>query len=157
MTDGRPLDPLELARQEEHRRTLEREAARDAVVRAWASTTKGAGGRELSLVARERIRSLSLADDRVLARLGTWLGCPGDRAARVEAAENELAHASERRLIQLWFLLELAQSAAYAVLPSWALPWLEGLGFVDPGAPASPVGRGGDPKSVLNPSAERLR
>ena len=71
-------------------------------------------------------------DERLLARMGGWLGVEGDRQKRAEAAQEELDRASERRLIQLWFLLEAAQSMSHSVVPSWLEPWLRELGFVEP-------------------------
>ncbi len=135
MANTRQTDPVEQARQEEHRRVLEREAARDAIVRAWLATSRGLERWELLLLARERIRSLTFSDDRVLARVGSWLGVTGDRAARVAAAKRELTGASERRLLQLWFAVEVAEAVSYSVIPAWAAPWLERLGFVDPHRP----------------------
>lgn len=135
MAKARQTDPVEQARQEEHRRALEREAARDAIVGAWLATSRGLQAWELAMLARERIRALTLSDDRHLARLGGWLGVTGDRAARVAAAKRELAGASERRLLQLWFAIELAEAVSYSVIPDWLTPWLQRLGFVDPHPP----------------------
>lgn len=124
-------DPVEQARQATHRRSLEREAARDAIIGAWLSTTRGTETSDLVILARERIRSLSSSDDRSLARLGQWLGALGDRPDRAAVAEQELQRAGDRRLIQLWFALELAHAATYSVVPGWAQPWLEKVGFSD--------------------------
>ena len=55
-----------------------------------------------------------------------------DRLQQAETAQRELDTASERRLIQLWFILEAAQSMSYSVIPSWLAPWLQDIGFIDP-------------------------
>jgi hypothetical protein len=130
-------DPAEQARQEAHRRSLEREAARDAIIGAWLSTTRSSETSDLVILARERIRSLSSTDDRLLARLGQWLGAVGDRSDCSAVAERELQSAGDRRLIQLWFALELAHATTYSVVPSWIQPWLEKLGFTDSWAPTN--------------------
>ncbi len=130
---------IDQARQEELHRVLGRQAARDATIRAWLATSRGLETSEIALLARERIRVMMSTDDRSLARLGEWLGVAGDRAERVAAAEQEIGNASERRLIQLWFALEAAQAASYAVVPTWLEPWLERIGFVDPDRPSTPL------------------
>lgn len=135
-------DPVEQARQAERRRVLEREALRDTTIRAWLVTSRGLETWELALLARERIRALTSTDDRILARLGDWLGIAGDRGARVAAAKSELASASERRLIQLWFVIECAHAMSHAVVPTWLAPWLERLGFVEPDETTPPPSGG---------------
>lgn len=129
MTGKRPTDALEAARLEEQRRALEREAARDTILGAWLATSRGLEGKELLRLARERIRTLTTIDDRVLVRLGGWLGCTGDKHERIQVAEEELVRAGERRYLQIWFLLEVAHSATHSIVPNWALPWLVSLGF----------------------------
>jgi ParB/RepB/Spo0J family partition protein len=134
----RGMHTPEQALAEEERRLREREEARDAIIRAWLATSRSIELWELALLARERIRTLTFDNDRLLVQLGDWLGAEGDRIRRIEAARNELATASERRLLQLWFLLELANALSSTVVPWWLAPWLERLGFVDPyGAPFS--------------------
>ena len=125
-------DPWERARQEESLRILDREASRDAVIKAWLATSRGLSSTELGILARERIDAIVQIDDRLLARLGRWLGAEGDRLKQAEIAQRELDTASERRLIQLWFLLEAAHSMSYSVIPSWLAPWLQDLGFIEP-------------------------
>lgn len=132
LTEVHTVDPMERLRQEEHRQMIEREGARDAIIRAWLATSPCVQTTELAILARERIRTMTWSDDRLLARLGGWLGIMGDRAERVAAAQQELACASERRLIQLWFLMEIGQAISYSPIPAWLLPWLQGLGYVDP-------------------------
>jgi|GEM_PF-7081376 len=124
--------PSDQSAQAELHETLEREAARDVVIGAWLATSRGLDAWELTLLAHERINFLTSSDDRCLARLGGWLGELGDRADRVTAARRELETASDRRLIQLWFLLEAAQSVSYSVIPTWIEPLLKRLGFDDP-------------------------
>jgi ParB family chromosome partitioning protein len=118
--------------QEAYRKAVEREAARDEAISAWLATTRGVEPHELVTLARERIRSLTESDDRLLVRLGTWLGATGERMSRIALAEREVAEASERRLLQLWFTLEIAQAVSYALAPSWLVPWLAMIGFNDP-------------------------
>ena len=125
-------DPWERARQEESRRILDREASRDSVIKAWLATSRGLSSTELGILARERIDAIVQIDERLLARIGRWLGAEGDRDERAELAQKELDTASERRLIQLWFLLEAAHSMSYSVVPSWLAPWLQDLGFIEP-------------------------
>lgn len=125
-------DPSECARQQERRRTLELEASRDAVIKAWLATSHGLDATDLGILARARLATLIEVDEGVLARLGTWLGGSGDRASRAELGQSEIDNASERRLIQLWFLVEAAHAMSYSVIPNWLAPWLEKLGFLDP-------------------------
>jgi hypothetical protein len=130
----------EQARQEERRRILEREAARDAVIGAWLATSRSLETGDLGMLARERLRAMVQADERLLARLGGWLGATGDRSARAEVAQRELDNAGERRLIQLWFVVEAAHAMSYSVIPTWLAPWLETLGFADPYGHVTPTG-----------------
>lgn len=125
------LDAAEQARHAQRQSTLAREAHRDATLRAWLATSRGVEMRDLSLLARERIATLSLTDERLLAMLGGWLGATGERTAALDLAEQELSSASETRLVQLWFLLEAAHTMASSVVPHWLAPWLARLGFVD--------------------------
>ena len=125
-------DPWERARQEESLRVLDREASRDAVIKAWLATTRGLSSTELGILARERIDAIIEIDSRLLARIGSWLGAEGDRPKQAEIAQRELDTASERRLIQIWFLLEAAHSMSYSVVPNWLAPWLQDLGFIEP-------------------------
>ncbi len=126
------IDQMERARQEERHRIEEREAARDAVIKAWLATSRGLSTTELGILARERIQTMVEVDERLLARMGSWLGSEGSRQIRAEVAQEELHRASERRLIQLWFLLEAAQSMSHSVVPTWIDPWLRELGFIEP-------------------------
>ena len=125
------IDKWERGREEERRRILDREESRDAVINAWLSTSRELSSAELGILARERINAIVQVDERLLARIGRWLGAEGDRYERTEVAKRELDTASERRLIQLWFLLEAAHSMSYSVVPSWLAPWLQGLGFME--------------------------
>ena len=125
-------DPWERARQEKNLRILDREASRDAVIKAWLATSRGLSSTELGILARERISAIVEIDSRLLARIGRWLGAEGDRLKQAELAQKELDNASERRLIQIWFLLEAAHSMSYSVVPSWLAPWLQDLGFIEP-------------------------
>jgi len=136
LKDISAFDPAEQARHAEHQRTLAKEALRDATLRAWLATSRGVEMRELTILARERITTLSLIDDRLLGMLGGWLGASGDRTKAAAVAEQELSGASETRLVQLWFLLEAAHTMASAVVPPWLVPWLARLGFVDPQGPS---------------------
>ena len=135
-------DPFEQARLEENQRILERQAARDSAVSAWLATSRSVETWELAMLARERIQTLVCSDDGLLSSLGKWLGVIGDRQTCVSVAEKELACASERRLFQLWFLIELANTTSYSVIPTWSKPWLERLGFFDPAhlEPQEPCG-----------------
>ncbi len=135
LAQAHETDPTQRARQEGHRRVLERESARDAAIRVWLATTSRAETPELAMIARERIRTLTCSDDRLLALLGSWLGETGNRSACVEAAEQALTTASDRRLVQLWFVIEIAQATSYSPVPEWLMPWLHGIGFVDPHHP----------------------
>jgi len=118
---------------------IERESARDALIGAWLATSRNLDTWELSLLARERIQTLTASDDRLLTRLGGWLGAEGDRVARASVAKQELDGAGERRLLQLWFLIEVAHSVSFSVIPTWLEPWLDRLGFVDPRAGGTEV------------------
>jgi hypothetical protein len=131
---GHGADGADREREEEDR-IREREAARDTAVRAWAATARGVESWELALLARERIRALTSEDGRLLGRLGGWLGADGSRLERAMAARASLARAGERRLVQLWFLLEVANATQASVVPPGLRPWLERLGFVDPEGP----------------------
>lgn len=126
------LDAIEQKRIADQQSLLAREAARDATLRSWLATERGLDRRDLVLLARERIETLSAIDDRLLAMLGIWLGASGDRSEAIDIARKALVSASETRLIQLWFLLEAAHTMAAAVVPSWLVPCLGRLGFVDP-------------------------
>lgn len=128
---GKSKDPAEQERQAAHQRVIEREATRDAVISAWLETSRSIHSVELGILARHRIRALTTGDDRLAARLGNWLGASGDRNSRVAAAKLEIETASERRLIQLWFLLEAAQTLSHSIAPEWLTPWLESLGLAD--------------------------
>jgi hypothetical protein len=126
--EGRTLDSGERARQLERQRTLDREAARDVTLRAWLATTRGVETRDLCLLARDRIATLSQTDERPLALLGTWLGALGGRSESIAAAEREVADASDTRLLQLWFALEAAHAMASSVVPPWLEAWFARLG-----------------------------
>jgi ParB/RepB/Spo0J family partition protein len=126
------LDPAEQARRDDSRRVQERELARDRAISTWLATSDRLDSKSLGVLARQRITSLTLSDDRLLARLGGWLGCSGERASRAAFAAAELRDAREPRLIQLWFLLELALSVSNSIVPPWSLSWLQEIGFEDP-------------------------
>lgn len=128
-------DPLDRVRADEERRAREREEARDAVIRTWLATSRAVEPSDLTHLARERIRSLAADNDRLLGRLGEWLGEQGDMGVRVAAAKAELTTAGERRLVQLWFTLEIGQMLTAGATPEWLCPWLVKLGFIESEAP----------------------
>ncbi len=133
-------DPYKRLKQEERQRILEREAARDAIIKAWLATSRALEDGELVMLARERISTLIQSDERLLGRLGVWLGGNGNRAESTKLTKFELDTAGERRLIQLWFLIEAAHAMSHSVIPSWLEPWLKELGFADP-SEQDPIGR----------------
>lgn len=103
--------------------------SRDALLKAWAATTRSVSMADVALLVNERIRSLTFADDGLLVRLGHWLGFDGDRCEVAAIAREELAAAGGARLLQLWFLMEIAASVRQSAIPSWVEPFLRRLGL----------------------------
>jgi len=118
---------------DEVRQVRQREAVRDLKIGAWLATTRELDISDLFLLAQERIRLLTLGNDRLLAKLGKWLGTTGEPSDYLEYGKAELATRSERRIIQLWFALEVAQATSATVIPEWTAPWLERLGIDEDG------------------------
>ena len=154
-------DPIDLARQVERQRVLQREAARDNILKAWLATSRRLESSDLLLLARQRIRTLTSGDEGLLALLGAWLGATGDRATLQEAAENEIDRAGERRLVQLWFAIECAKTMSQAIVPAWAAPWLKRLGLVEGGGHSlrtmAIAGESPQPAAMAAPHARQRR
>src|SRR5207248_1809743 len=92
---------------DEHQIVLAREMERDEVISAWLANHDEVQDSELEYLARDRIETILLADESAIGRFGGWLNGDEPPSVRVASAREEVRQANGKRLLQLWFALEI--------------------------------------------------